>query len=273
MLSKILRDTPRQLKRIGRAIRKHKSAARAIVIFVLVVMVCCIVDEFAMQNTLYQNKTPIVVEWSDPAVKTGRIDLSQLKSEYNTTAVISGISPLASVMINGKEETVSDYSNKFGRITIKAKDLHEGDNKYTIQIIDGKRKIEKTIVIHRQTKAEVDKKKAEEEEKKRRIEEQRKAEEERRQAEERARQEQASRKAAEEASRNAVAQRQTQVHQYQQPVQNHQVQSPQQPQVYCPKSCKEARLMGMHDIPRGHQCYSNRLDADHDGFACDEKEK
>ena len=261
MLSKILRDTPRQLKRIGRAIRKHKSA----VIFVLVVMVCCIVDEFAMQNTLYQNKTPIVIEWSDPAVKTGRIDLSQLKSEYNTTAVISGISPLASVMINGKEETVSDYSNKFGRITIKAKDLHEGDNKYTIQIIDGKRKLEKTIVIHRQTKAEVDKKKAEEEEKKRRIEEQRKAEEERRLAEERARQEQASRKAAEEASRNAVAQRQTQVHQYQQPAQNH--------QVYCPRSCKEARLMGMHDIPRGHQCYSNRLDADHDGFACDKKEK
>ena len=273
MLSKILRDTPRQLKRIGRAIRKHKSVARAIVIFVLVVMVCCIVDEFAMQNTLYQNKTPIVVEWSDPAVKTGRIDLSQLKSEYNTTAVISGISPLASVMINGKEETVSDYSNKFGRITIKAKDLHEGDNKYTIQIIDGKRKLEKTIVIHRQTKAEVDKKKAEEEEKKRRIEEQRKAEEERRRAEERARQEQASRKAAEEASRNAAAQRQTQVHQYQQPVQNHQVQPPQQPQVYCPKSCKEARLMGMHDIPRGHQCYSNRLDADHDGFSCDKKEK
>ncbi|TWP20853.1 hypothetical protein EUA61_03310, partial [TM7 phylum sp. oral taxon 346] len=148
----------------------------------IVVMVCCIVDEFAMQNTLYQNKTPIVVEWSDPVVKTGRIDLSQLKSEYNTTAVISGISPLASVMINGKEETVSDYSNKFGRITIKAKDLHEGDNKYTIQIIDGKRKLEKTIVIHRQTKAEVDKKKAEEEEKKRRIEEQRKAEEERRRA-------------------------------------------------------------------------------------------
>lgn len=196
-------------------------------------------------------------------METGRVDLGQSTSEYSATASVFDISHFASAKINNEKEEIRGYSRRSGRIEFTVRGLHEGDNKYILQIVDGKRRLEKTITIHRQTTDELNKEKAEKE-RKRQIEEEKKRAE-----EEKVRKEQAAQQAAEEASRNAAARQQAQVRQYQRPAQTYQTQAPQQPQVQCPKNCPEARRMGMHDIPRSHPCYSRNLDRDGDGLGCD----
>lgn len=271
ILDKILQGDLSQLKQIGRSIRERKNTLKIVAIIAVIILVVApiysVISEFVTQNTLYRNKTPIRIEWLNPAMETGRVDLGQSTSEYSATASVFDISHFASAKINNEEEEIRGYSRRSGRIEFTVRGLHEGDNKYILQIVDGKRRLEKTITIHRQTTDELNKEKAEKE-RKRQIEEEKKRAEEEKVRKEQAAQ-QAAQQAAEEASRNAAARQQAQVRQYQRPTQTYQTQAPQQPQVQCPKNCPEARRMGMHDIPRSHPCYSRNLDRDGDGLGCD----
>ena len=178
MLNEVFRGDTGRLKRARQVIHKHKKAIKVTAIVIVVAMVCHVTNGYAVQDTLYQNKVPITVKLSGSATETGRVDIDQSVDEYAVVASISDISPLADAKVNGAKKNILNYSNKSGRIKINATGLREGDNKYILQIIDGKRKLEKTVVIHRQTKVELSMKKAEEKRKKQIEEEKKKAEEE-----------------------------------------------------------------------------------------------
>lgn len=85
-----------------------------------------------------------------------------IKLDYHTTkrdisAKISGISVFAEVKVAGDRTSVHSRKDASGFIKYEIENIKEGDSDVNISIVDGKRRGDKTIKIHRQTKDDYDK--------------------------------------------------------------------------------------------------------------------
>lgn len=248
------------------------------------------INSAAEQARLEKDNVPIVISDVDDNIK---LDYHTNKREIS--AKISGISSFAEVKISENKIEVHDRKDAAGSVKYEIKDIKEGDSNISISVVDGKRRGDKTIKIHRQTKADYDKqelekalKRAEESVKKaeeqssdenisraksdvdklpsdkrapfsERIVRLEKAKQEEKERAEKVQKEAEERKRREEASAAArTRQRQS-------------APAPSQP---APaelnfRSCKEARAAGYSHMRRGEPGYSPHLDGDGDGIACD----
>ena len=242
------------------------------------------------QSRLEKDNVPIIISNVDENIK-----LDYHTSKREISAKISGISSFAEVKISENKIEVHDRKDSAGSIKYEIKDIKEGDSDISISVVDGKRRGDKTIKIHRQTKADYDKqelekalKRAEESVKKaeeqssddnisraksdigklpdgkrtpfsERIAKLEKAKQEEKERAEKVQKEAEERKRREEAAAAArTRQRQS-------------APAPSQP---APaelnfRSCKEARAAGYSHMRRGEPGYSSHLDGDGDGIACD----
>ena len=248
------------------------------------------INSAAEQARLEKDNVPIVISDVDDNIK---LDYHTNKREIS--AKISGISSFAEVKISENKIEVHDRKDAAGSVKYEIKDIKEGDSDISISVVDGKRRGDKTIKIHRQTKADYDKqelekalKRAEESVKKaeeqssdenisraksdigklpdgkrtlfsERIAKLEKAKQEEKERAEKVQKEAEERKRREEAAAAArTRQRQS-------------APAPSQP---APaelnfRSCKEARAAGYSHMRRGEPGYSPHLDRDGDGIACD----
>lgn len=248
------------------------------------------INSTAEQARLEKDNVPIVISDVDDNIK---LDYHTNKREIS--AKISGISSFAEVKISENKIEVHDRKDAAGSVKYEIKDIKEGDSDISISVVDGKRRGDKTIKIHRQTKADYDKqelekalKRAEESVKKaeeqssdenisraksdisklpdgkrtpfsERITKLEKAKQEEKERAEKVQKEAEERKRREEAAAAArTRQRQS-------------TPAPSQP---APaelnfRSCKEARAAGYSHMRRGEPGYSPHLDRDGDGIACD----
>lgn len=248
------------------------------------------INSVAEQARLEKDNVPIVIFDVDDNIK---LDYHTNKREIS--AKISGISSFAEVKISENKIEVHDRKDAAGSVKYEIKDIKEGDSDISISVVDGKRRGDKTIKIHRQTKADYDKqelekalKRAEESVKKaeeqssdenisraksdigklpdgkrtpfsERITKLEKAKQEEKERAEKVQKEAEERKRREEAAAAArTRQRQS-------------APAPSQP---APaelnfRSCKEARAAGYSHMRRGEPGYSPHLDGDGDGIACD----
>lgn len=248
------------------------------------------INSAAEQARLEKDNVPIVISDVDDNIK---LDYHTNKREIS--AKISGISSFAEVKISENKIEVHDRKDAAGSVKYEIKDIKEGDSDISISVVDGKRRGDKTIKIHRQTKADYDKKElekavnnAEELVKKaesqpsdesisraksdigklpddkrtpfsERIAKLEKAKQEEKERAEKVQKEAEERKRREEAAAAArTRQRQS-------------APAPSQP---APaelnfRSCKEARAAGYSHMRRGEPGYSPHLDRDGDGIACD----
>lgn len=242
------------------------------------------------QSRLDKDNIPIIISNVDENIK-----LDYHTNRREIFAKISGISSFAEVKISENKIEVHDRKDSAGSIKYEIKDIKEGDSDISISVVDGKRRGDKTIKIHRQTKADYDKqelekalKRAEESVKKaeeqssddnisraksdigklpdgkrtpfsERIAKLEKAKQEEKERAEKVQKEAEERKRREEAAAAArTRQRQS-------------APAPSQP---APaelnfRSCKEARAAGYSHMRRGEPGYSSHLDGDGDGIACD----
>lgn len=248
------------------------------------------INSFAEQARLEKDNVPIVISDVDDNIK-----LDYHTNKRDISAKISGISSFAEVKISENKIEVHDRKDAAGSVKYEIKDIKEGDSDISISVVDSKRRGDKTIKIHRQTKADYDKqelekalKRAEESVKKaeeqlsdenisraksdigklpdgkrtpfsERIAKLEKAKQEEKERAEKVQKEAEERKRREEASAAArTRQRQS-------------APAPSQP---APaelnfRSCKEARAAGYSHMRRGEPGYSPHLDRDGDGIACD----
>ena len=248
------------------------------------------INSAAEQARLEKDNVPIVISDVDDNIK---LDYHTNKREIS--AKISGISSFAEVKISENKIEVHDRKDAAGSVKYEIKDIKEGDSDISISVVDGKRRGDKTIKIHRQTKADYDKqelekalKRAEESVKKaeeqssdenisraksdigklpdgkrtpfsERIAKLEKAKQEEKERAEKVQKEAEERKRRDEAAAAArTRQRQS-------------APAPSQP---APaelnfRSCKEARATGYSHMRRGEPGYSPHLDRDGDGIACD----
>ena len=248
------------------------------------------INSAAEQARLEKDNVPIVISDVDDNIK---LDYHTNKREIS--AKISGISSFAEVKISENKIEVHDRKDSAGNVKYEIKDIKEGDSNISISVVDGKRRGDKTIKIHRQTKADYDKQELEKvlrraEESVKKAEEQssdenisraksdigklpdgkrtpfseriaklKKAKQEEKERAEKVQKEAEERKRREEASAAA----RTRQHQS--------APAPSQP---APaelnfRSCKEARAAGYSHMRRGEPGYSPHLDRDGDGIACD----
>lgn len=256
------------------------------------------------QSRLEKDNVPIVIS-----------DMEEnIKLDYNTdkrkiSAKISGVSSFAEVKVSGNKTSIRDRKDATGSIKYEIKDIKEGDSNISISIIDGKRRGDKTIKIHRQTRADYDKQELEKalkraEESVKKAEEQssddnisraksdinklpndkrtqlseRIAKLEKILQEEKERAEKAKKDAEEEKKQEEAAAAAAKVRQQQarsQPASHQSAPSPAAPQpAPAPaaihfRNCKEARAAGYSHMRRGEPGYSPHLDGDNDGIACD----
>lgn len=272
------------------AVKKRK---RGWLIFGGVVVTLAVIGHISNameQSRLEKDNVPIIISNVDENIK---LDYHTNKREIS--AKISGISSFAEVKISENKIEVHDRKDAAGSVKYEIKDIKEGDSDISISVVDGKRRGDKTIKTHRQTKADYDKqelekalKRAEESVKKaeeqssdenisraksdigklpdgkrtpfsERIAKLEKAKQEEKERAEKVQKEAEERKRREEASAAArTRQRQS-------------APAPSQP---APaelnfRSCKEARAAGYSHMRRGEPGYSPHLDGDSDGIACD----
>ena len=248
------------------------------------------INSVAEQARLEKDNVPIVISDVDDNIK---LDYHTNKREIS--AKISGISSFAEVKISENKIEVHDRKDAAGSVKYETKDIKEGDSDISISVVDGKRRGDKTIKIHRQTKADYDKqelekalKRAEESVKKaeeqssdenisraksdigklpdgkrtpfsERIAKLEKAKQEEKERAEKAQKEAEERKRREEASAAARTRQRQSAPAPSQPV----------PAELNFRSCKEARAAGYSHMRRGEPGYSPHLDGDGDGIACD----
>lgn len=248
------------------------------------------INSAAEQARLEKDNVPIVISDVDDNIK-----LDHHTNKREISAKISGISSFAEVKISENKIEVHDRKDAAGSVKYEIKDIKEGDSDISICVVDGKRRGDKTIKIHRQTKADYDKQELEKalkrtEESVKKAEEQlsdenisraksdigklpdgkrtpfseriaklEKAKQEEKERAEKVQKEAEERKRREEAAAAArTRQRQS-------------APAPSQP---APaelnfRSCKEARAAGYSHMRRGEPGYSPHLDRDGDGIACD----
>ena len=104
------------------------------------------------QSRLERDNVSIVVSEIDDDIK---LDYHTTKREIS--AKISGISVFAEVKVAGDRTSVYNRKDTSGFIKYKIENIKEGDSDVNISIVDGKRRGDKTIKIHRQTKDDYDK--------------------------------------------------------------------------------------------------------------------
>lgn len=270
-----------------------KKRKRGWVIFggvIVAIFAIAQINNTAEQARLEKDNVPIVISDVDDNIK---LDYHTNKREIS--AKISGISSFAEVKISENKIEVHDRKDAAGSVKYEIKDIKEGDSDISISVVDGKRRGDKTIKIHRQTKADYDKQELEKalkrtEESIKKAEEQlsdenisraksdigklpdgkrapfseriaklEKAKQEEKERAEKVQKEAEERKRREEAAAAArTRQRQS-------------TPAPSQP---APaeldfRSCKEARAAGYSHMRRGEPGYSPHLDRDGDGIACD----
>ena len=270
--------------------KKHKRGWMIFGGVIVAIFAITQINSFAEQARLEKDNVPIVISDVDDNIK---LDYHTNKREIS--AKISGISSFAEVKISENKIEVHDRKDAAGSVKYEIKDIKEGDSDISISVVDGKRRGDKTIKIHRQTKADYDKqelekalKRAEESVKKaeeqlsdenisraksdigklpdgkrtpfsERIAKLEKAKQEEKERAEKVQKEAEERKRREEAAAAArTRQRQS-------------APAPSQP---APaelnfRSCKEARAAGYSHMRRGEPGYSPHLDRDGDGIACD----
>lgn len=268
---------------------------------IIVILVITHISNVMEQSRLEKDNVPIVISDIEDNIK---LDYHTDKREIS--AKISGVSSFAEVKISGDKTDIHDRKDAAGNIKYEVKNIKEGDSDISISIIDGKRHRDKTVKLHRQTKADYDKqelekslkhaeelvKKAEEQptdenisraksdinklpDDKRAPFSERIAKLEKAKQEEKERAEQAK-KAAEEKKKQEEAAAAS-AHQQQARSQSQPVAAPRQaapaPQPAPAElnfgNCKEARAAGYSHMRRGEPGYSPHLDRDGDGIACD----
>jgi hypothetical protein len=248
------------------------------------------INSAAEQARLEKDNVPIVISDVDDNIK-----LDHHTNKREISAKISGISSFAEVKISENKIEVHDRKDAAGSVKYEIKDIKEGDSDISISVVDGKRRGDKTIKIHRQTKADYDKqelekalKRAEESVKKaeeqssddnisraksdigklpdgkrtpfsERIAKLEKAKQEEKERAEKVQKEAEERKRREEASAAARTRQR----------QSAPVPSQPAPAELNFRSCKEARAAGYSHMRRGEPGYSPHLDRDGDGIACD----
>ena len=104
------------------------------------------------QSRLERDNVSIVVSEIDDDIK---LDYHTTKREIS--AKISGISTFAEVKVAGDRVSVYNSKDTSGFIKYEIENIKEGDSDVNISIVDGKRRGDKTIKIHRQTKDDYDK--------------------------------------------------------------------------------------------------------------------
>lgn len=248
------------------------------------------INSVAEQARLEKDNVPIVISDVDDNIK---LDYHTNKREIS--AKISGISSFAEVKISENKIEVHDRKDAAGSVKYEIKDIKEGDSDISISVVDGKRRGDKTIKVHRQTKADYDKqelekalKRAEESVKKaeeqssdenisraksvigklpdgkrtpfsERIAKLEKAKQEEKERAEKVQKEAEERKRREEAAAAAKTRQRQSTPAPSQPA----------PAELNFRSCKEARAAGYSHMRRGEPGYSPHLDGDGDGIACD----
>ena len=289
MVRKNLKQTDQENKSKP-AVKKHK---RGWLIFGGVVVTLAVIGHVGNvmeQSRLDKDNIPIIISNVDENIK---LDYHTNKREIS--AKISGISSFAEVKISENKIEVHDRKDAAGSVKYEIKDIKEGDSDISISVVDGKRRGDKTIKIHRQTKADYDKqelekalKRAEESVKKaeeqssddnisraksdigklpdgkrtpfsERIAKLEKAKQEEKERAEKVQKEAEERKRREEASAAARTRQR----------QSAPVPSQPAPAELNFRSCKEARAAGYSHMRRGEPGYSPHLDRDGDGIACD----
>ena len=256
------------------------------------------------QSRLDKDNIPIIISNVDENIK---LDYHTNKREIS--AKISGISSFAEVKISENKIKVHDRKDAAGSVKYEIKDIKEGDSDISISVVDGKRRGDKTIKIHRQTKADYDKqelekalKRAEESVKKaeeqssdenisraksdigklpdgkrtpfsERIAKLEKAKQEEKERAEKAKRDAEENKKQEEAAVAAAKVRQRQQQARPQPTPRQAIPTPAAPQPAPAeihfRNCKEARAAGYSHMRRGEPGYAPHLDRDGDGIACD----
>lgn len=267
---------------------------------IIAILVIAHVSNIMEQSRLEKDNVPIVISDVEDNIKldyyTDRLELS---------AKISGVSSFAEVKVSGDKTDIHDRKNAAGNVKYEVKNIKEGNSDISISVVDGKRHSDKTIKLHRQTKADYDKqelekalkytedlvKKTEEQptnenisraksdinrlpEDKRapfseRIAKLEKAKQEEKERADKAKKEAEEKKKQEEAAA-AIARQQQQSRS--QPVATPRQTAPSpQPVPSGPNfsSCKEARAAGYSHMRRGEPGYAPHLDRDGDGIACD----
>lgn len=278
-----------------------KKRKRGLIIFGCIVVALGVISYaggLMEQSRLERDNVSIVVSEIDDDIK---LDYHTTKREIS--AKISGISTFAEVKVAGDRVSVYNSKDTSGFIKYEIENIKEGDSDVNISIVDGKRRGDKTIKIHRQIKDDYDKqelekalskteetvKKAEEdssdenisrakseidklpEDKRRQFSERiaklEKAKQEEKERAEKAKKEVEEKKKQEEAAAAARA-RQQQINAQQQTTRPQPAPQPS-PQGPHFRSCKEARAAGYSHMRRGEPGYSPHLDGDNDGIACD----
>lgn len=104
------------------------------------------------RSRLERDNVSIVVSEVDDDIK---LDYYTTKREIS--AKISGISVFADVKVAGDRVSVYNSKDTSGFIKYEIENIKEGDSDVNISIVDGKRRSDKIIKIHRQTKDDYDK--------------------------------------------------------------------------------------------------------------------
>lgn len=267
---------------------------------IIAILVIAHVSNVMEQSRLEKDNVPIVISGVEDNIKldyyTDRLELS---------AKISGVSSFAEVKVSGDKTDIHDRKNAAGNIKYEVKNIKEGDSDISISVVDGKRHRDKTVKLHRQTKADYDKQKLEKalkytEELVKKTEEQptnenisraksdisrlpedkrapfseriaklEKAKQEEKERADKAKKDAEEKKKQEEAAA-ASARQQQQTRSQPAAIPRQTAPSPQ-PAPSGPNfsSCKEARAAGYSHMRRGEPGYASHLDRDGDGIACD----
>lgn len=254
------------------------------------------------QSRLEKDNIPIAISNVEENIK-----LDYLTDKREISAKISGVSSFAEVKVSGNKTSIHDRKDATGNIKYEIKDIKEGDSNISVSVVDGRRRGDKTIKLHRQTKADYDKqelekalKRAEESVKKaeeqssdenisraksdinklpndkrtpfsERITKLEKAKQEEKERAEKVKKDAEEKKKQEEAAAAAARVRQQQAQS--QPAPRQVAPTPATPQPAPTelhfRNCKEARAAGYSHMRRGEPGYSPHLDGDNDGIACD----
>ncbi len=119
---------------------------------IIVIIVIAHVGNIMEQSRLEKDNVPIVISDIEDSIK---LDYHTDKREIS--AKISGVSSFAEVKISGDKTDIHDRKDAAGNIKYEIKNIKEGDSDISISVVDGKRHSDKTIKLHRQTKADYDK--------------------------------------------------------------------------------------------------------------------
>lgn len=119
---------------------------------IIAILVIAHVSNVMEQSRLEKDNVPIVISDVEDNIK---LDYHTDKREIS--AKISGVSSFAEVKVSGDKTDIHDRKDAAGNIKYEVKNIKEGDSDISISVVDGKRHSDKTIKLHRQTKADYDK--------------------------------------------------------------------------------------------------------------------